>query len=139
MKTTTTLKAASEHGGPVILGAGLAVFAVALISSGHFRTEAVGARPGPTVTVTHTQAPVGVHRSPHPPPSRPTPALVSDGTVVAASEPPRGTVSAAAAEQRPSSGGAGRPSPPPTSPLPCSGIAAVQLLGRCALTVGGSR
>ncbi|MGH3381374.1 MAG: hypothetical protein ACRDS0_31540 [Pseudonocardiaceae bacterium] len=128
MNTTTALKKTSEHGGPVVLGAGVAMLAVALATGGHSRSEATGPAPTATVTVTRTQVPASVHRSPHPSSASAAP----QATILAASEPtealPRtGSGSQSHTQARPPS----TPQPSPAA-VPCgSGVLSVRLLQAC--------
>lgn len=89
MNATGLLKATSAHGGPAIFGAGAAMLAAALVTSGHGQPEAT-ARPTSTVTVTASPAPVA---APRPGPTKvPRPKASASG--------PRPTVAVAVSDRR---------------------------------------
>lgn len=143
---TTALKRASEYGGPIILGAGMTLLAVALVTPASYDVHAA---PAPTVTVTPPPQIVTFAPAPQPTP-RATATIVAARPVALRLQPSLqppgqrggpGTSGSAssdhmAAEQAPST--------PAASPPACAGrIVAVQLplgvLPDCAVTLGGSR
>ena len=133
---TAKLKTVSEQTGPAILGAGVAMLTVALFTSGHGGVTAA-ARPGPTVTATVTASPAPADGRT----TMPAPYLPGAGaTILTARESDTQPVSAGG--QHPGPVAPSGPKPAPTAGEPatsCTGIAALRLLGRCALTVGGNR
>lgn len=139
MDLTGTLKRFSEYGGPVVLGGGMTMLAVALI--GPPGASGVNAAPAPTPTVTVTAQP-----SPTPVPEpHPSATLVVQRQPVTFSQPaPRAPGQAGTSTS--GNGSAEQPPRPPRRAAPssgCTGVLAVQLplgvLPDCALTLGGNR
>lgn len=139
---TSVFKAASEHAGPIVLGAGIAVMAVAVFTGSHGgRAQAA---PVPTVTVTPPPRVLTVAPSPSPSP-RVTATLVGDRRAGANPRPGQQAAPGASGASSGRVGAAQAPPSPSRTAAPdssCTGhVLAVQLrvLGDCALTVGGSR
>lgn len=137
---TTTLKTASERGGLLVGGAGVAMLTVALITSaGHGRVTAA-ARPGPTVTTTViAPAPTAGRTSAA---AHPSLSARSTTSVVAVSDDRTAMPHTAGGDL--SHGQARPPSAPtssPTSPAaaPCSGVLTVRLLQAACVSIGGDR
>jgi hypothetical protein len=133
MNVTTALKASSEHGGPVVLGAGITMLTVAVLMGGPGHPSA--AAPAPTATTTVTAPPVTVRPAPA---GTTTVSAPADHTSVLAAGQPlsatggRGEPGVSQPPSRP------EPSPQPTA-VPRCGVGLSALALHACLSLGGSR
>lgn len=136
MKSTTALKTGAQHGGPIVLGAGAAMFAFSLALPGPAPRASAEHQP-PAVTIP-PQTPAPVAKRPRPTPS-PSSVRAAEPLLAAA---PRTPVTPPD-HRRPSAAGPSGPSPTPTSPPAapdCHGaVVAVQVLRAACVSVGGTR
>jgi hypothetical protein len=136
---TTALKQVSEHGGPVVLGAGMTLLAVALVTSATHGS--ITAAPPPSHAT--TAPPVASPRT------TPAPSHTTAPRTTPRSEPAGGNVVAAAASQ---SGGSSStqhpngiapsgpmPQPPASATPPRCAIGVTALTLNACLKLGGTR
>jgi hypothetical protein len=128
MNVTTALKATSEHGGPVVLGAGITMLTIAVLMGGPGHPSA--AAPAPTATTTVTAPPVTVR--PAPAGTTTVSAPAADTTVLAAGQPLTGGRGEPGVS-RPHP----EPSPQPTASPQCGAGLSVLALHAC-LSLGGT-